>query len=194
MSAVVSPISPAEASSTVVTVEQYAAVCHRYAGPTELVRGKIIEMVRPKPIHGVVVKNVSFLLSAWVREGDRGVVDGESGIVTSRDPDSVRGPDVFFVPADHLPNGVVPEGCYTVPPTLVVEVLSQNDRWGEVRQKIDEYFAFGVEEVWVIEPELRRLDIARADVATRSLTGEADLASDVLPGFQSNLRDVFYRC
>jgi Uma2 family endonuclease len=44
----------------------------------------------------------------------------------------------------------------TVPPFLVVEILSAEDRVVRLQPKIQEYLAHGVEWVWVIDPDERR--------------------------------------
>ncbi len=44
----------------------------------------------------------------------------------------------------------------TVPPFLVVEILSPEDRLVRLQPKIQEYLAHGVEWVWVIDPDERR--------------------------------------
>jgi len=43
-----------------------------------------------------------------------------------------------------------------VPPFLVVEILSLEDRLVRLQPKIQEYLAYGVEWVWVIDPDERR--------------------------------------
>ena len=44
----------------------------------------------------------------------------------------------------------------TAPPEVAVEVLSPDDRMGDVQGKIDDYLDFGVPCVWIIQPESRR--------------------------------------
>ena len=44
----------------------------------------------------------------------------------------------------------------TVPPFLVVEILSAEDRLVRMQPKIQEYLSIGVEYVWLIDPEERR--------------------------------------
>ena len=44
----------------------------------------------------------------------------------------------------------------TVPPFLVVEILSPEDRLVRLQPKIQEYLAHGVEWVWVIDPDEHR--------------------------------------
>jgi Uma2 family endonuclease len=42
-----------------------------------------------------------------------------------------------------------------VPPLIVVEILSPDDRMSSVREKLREYFEWGVRHVWLIDPEAR---------------------------------------
>ena len=45
------------------------------------------------------------------------------------------------------------------PPLLVVEVLSKDDRAGDVQEKINDYLDFGVACVWVIDPRRRHAEV-----------------------------------
>jgi Uma2 family endonuclease len=45
------------------------------------------------------------------------------------------------------------------PPFLCVEILSPDDTAVAIRAKVEEYFAFGVPYVWVIDPTPRRGEI-----------------------------------
>ena len=44
----------------------------------------------------------------------------------------------------------------TVPPFLVVEILSPEDRMVRMQEKVAEYLAIGAECVWLIDPEERK--------------------------------------
>jgi Uma2 family endonuclease len=44
----------------------------------------------------------------------------------------------------------------TVPPFLVVEILSPEDRMARMQEKVAEYLAIGAEYVWLIDPEERK--------------------------------------
>jgi Uma2 family endonuclease len=57
----------------------------------------------------------------------------------------------------------VPEdSVLSTPPFIVIEIVSPEDRMSRVRKKIDEYLAFGVSYVWLIDPEARRADVYTA--------------------------------
>ncbi len=48
------------------------------------------------------------------------------------------------------------ERIIRTPPVVAVEVLSPDDRAGDLEEKINDYLAFGIPYVWVINPETRR--------------------------------------
>lgn len=52
--------------------------------------------------------------------------------------------------------GPIGQRIPTIPPFLVIEILSQEDRLVRLQPKIQEYLAHGVEWVWVIDPDERR--------------------------------------
>ena len=54
------------------------------------------------------------------------------------------------------------EQILTKPPFLCIEILSKDDRAGEMQERIDDYLAFGVSYVWVINPGTRRAYIHTA--------------------------------
>lgn len=53
-------------------------------------------------------------------------------------------------------SGSIGDRIPTVPPFLVIEILSREDRLVRLQPKIREYLTHGVERVWVIDPDERR--------------------------------------
>jgi len=43
------------------------------------------------------------------------------------------------------------------PPLIAIEILSLDDRLAEVRDKLEEYKAWGVAHVWLVDPQSRRM-------------------------------------
>ncbi len=78
------------------------------------------------------------------------------------------------------------------PPDLAVEVVSPNDLYYEVEEKVQEYLNAGVSLVWVIDPEVRVVRVHRADSTAAYLTENDELSGeDVLPGFRCRVRSLF---
>src|SRR5438105_2756580 len=74
--------------------------------PNELVRGRIVTMNPPTPFHGYVCANTAGILREFVQPRDLGrVMTNDSGVVTERGPDTVRGADVAFYSYQRLPKG-----------------------------------------------------------------------------------------
>jgi Uma2 family endonuclease len=78
-------------------------------------------------------------------------------------------------------------------PDVVFEVLSPEDRPGEVRTKIAEYLVRGVELVVVVDPADKTVIVHRSGtqpVILRDATDVLDLA-DAIPGFTCLVSDIF---
>jgi Uma2 family endonuclease len=158
---------------------------------TELVRGRLIVHEPPGGRHGYVAANLAFRLHQHIDlTGAGAVFVGDVGFTLHRDPDTVRGPDVAFVRKDRLPQPI-PNTYLEFAPDLVVEVLSHNDRPGEVLAKVGDWLDAGARLVWVIDPERRLARVYRAD-GTEHILEEADqlLGEDVLPGFISTIASI----
>ena len=121
--------------------------------------------------------------------GAGAVFVGDVGFTLHRDPDTVRGPDVAFV-RNRLPQPI-PNSYLEFAPDLVVDVLSDNDRPGEVLAKVGDWLDAGARLVWVVDPERRLARVYRAD-GTEHMLDETDqlLGEDVLPGFSCTLASI----
>lgn len=155
----------------------------------ELVRGEIITMPPPGGLHGVTCSKANRKLGNYIDSGPGGtLVCNDTGFITERAPDSVRGPDLSYWSKERLKE--VPVGYIEIAPDMLIEVLSPSNVWKQIRNKIKEYFAKGVKLVWVIAPEDRTLivyrqpDEGRVLHETATVTGE-----DVLPGFTCRVSD-----
>jgi Uma2 family endonuclease len=168
---------------TLVTGEELLAMGD--IGPSELVEGRIVPMSPTSHKHGIYEGNFHEFLKAFVRQHNLGkVMVGKVGIYIRRNPDTVRGADVVFISNERYAEQKKEGGFLEVAPDLVVEIMSPDDRWSEVTQKLREYFSIGVRLVWVADPEVRTVYAYRSLTDVREFT-EADTlpADDVLPGF-----------
>ncbi len=174
-----------------ITAEQFVEMT--FDAPVELVRGEIIEMARPGLRHGTVCSNVHHPVKSWSRSTNLGIVaTNDTGVVTERNPDTVRGPDLLYISRERLPGGVVTSGILEIAPDLAIEVLSPSDVWKDVLEKISEYFAAGGRAVWVVDPEDKTVHVFRPDAKPRKLSGVDVLESrDVLPGFSCQVAQFF---
>jgi Uma2 family endonuclease len=47
-------------------------------------------------------------------------------------------------------------GIFHTPPFIAIEILSQEDRLSRIQDKIEDFLAFGIPHVWVLDPRRRR--------------------------------------
>ena len=77
-------------------------------------------------------------------------------------------------------------------PDLAVEVLSPDDRPGEVRDKVDEYLTYGVVVVLVVDPDDRTVTVHRRLTPPITVHEDDKLdLDDVVTGFQCRVREIF---
>lgn len=175
-----------------LTAEEFAKLPES-GRPRELIRGEIVEMNPPDPRHGEVCIEVGAILRNFVREHRLGrVTSNDAGVVTERGPDTVRGPDIWFIQADKVPPGPLQDTYLDIVPDLVCEVVSPSDRWSSVLTKTAEYLNAGVRVVCVFDPRDQTVMIHDADSRPVTLSGDDELTRpDILPGFSVPVRTFF---
>ena len=179
--------------SQLLTAEEYGGLPD-LGYPSELVRGRIVRMNIPKPLHGLVCANIHFLLASFVKKHGLGwTFINDSGVLTRRDPDSVRGPDVAYVSYKRLPKRTrLKQDYLDIAPELAFEVRSPDDRWSKLQAKVTEFLDAGVLVVCVVDPQDEFVLVYTPDEAPRKLTGDDVLKlPSVLPGFSLRVREFF---
>lgn len=178
--------------ATYMTAERFERLAPG-AGPCELVKGEILPMSPGGVEHSAVVAKFVILLGAWSSRSKAGrVLSGEAGVVVGRDPDTVRGADALYISYKRLPRGRKPAGFLRERPELIVEVLGQKDTWEEMETKLAEYREFGVDLVWIADPQTQTVRTHPRSGKAATLHGEDELASaKLLPGFRCKVREVF---
>lgn len=178
-------------AETLLTAEAYRLLPDN-GHPTELVRGRIVNMNVPALRHAYHVSKIDRIVGNFVEEHDLGWIFVNGGVVTEHDPDSVRGPDVLFYSYNRLPKGDLPPGYGQVAPELVFEVRSPRDHWPQIHNKVAEYHAAGVIVACVLDPQTQTLTVYRADQPPQRLSGEEEFAlPDLLGDFRVPVRRFF---
>lgn len=173
-----------------LTIEEYADLQEPDEYQSELVRGFLVRQPRPGARHGRVQLRIGHRLESYVAKRGLGLVLVEAGVVFSRDPPTVRGPDVAFYTSERAPDPV-PAGFLEIAPDLAVEVLSPSNRAGEIQEKVAEYLDAGTRMVWVVDPASRTATVYRSRDEIRLLAGDDELeGGDVVPGFRARLSEL----
>jgi Uma2 family endonuclease len=180
-------------ATSLLTAEQYMALPDSFDGPTELVKGVLVTMTPPPPRHGEICFQTAYLLRRFLDEHPIGrVITNDSSMLTERDPDSVRGPDVSYYSYKQVPKGPLPRGLLSVPPEVVFEVRSQSDRWSELHSKVAEYLKVGVKAVCVLDDDTKSVHVFYPDREPQVLGSDDELSlPNILGEFQVKARQFF---
>lgn len=156
-------------------------------GGYELDQGRL-EYVSPAGArHGQTLHRLWSAMQSFVEARGLGLVLGDTFLRLG--PDTVRAPDVAFYPAERV-SSLDPDRFIEVVPALVAEILSPSNSPVEVIRRTHQFRAFGVSEIWVIEPVLRQADVITAE-SVRTLRDAAELTTPLLPGLAIPLPSLF---
>lgn len=123
----------------------------------ELVDGVLVEDEMTDYVHDAVVIFLATVLRAWVRP--LGGLVGGSDVKFQVSERRGRKADVsVYLPGDPRPPG---RGVVAVPPSIAIEVVSPRPRDArrDRLEKLEEYASFGVRFYWVVDPQLRTIEI-----------------------------------
>jgi Uma2 family endonuclease len=159
----------------------------------ELVLGELLAMAPPFFPHGRLARSLGKSLDRFSDEHDLGEVHtSEIGYRLTSNPDTVRIPDVAFLSKEQLKAAGDVQGYFPGAPVLVVEVISPNDLYTEVDEKVAEWLAHGSRLVFVVNPR-RRVVFAHRPGQRPQTLGIDDVldGEDVVPGWSMPVRDLF---
>lgn len=132
--------------------------------------GRLENYLESNPIGGVYLSNTTFMIGA-----------------------NERMPDVSFVSYTRFPEDGEPSGKWEIAPDLAVEVISPTDIWDKVNRKVREYFAAGVQQVWLISQPEQEVMVYDSPTRISVVTADEDLTSEtLLPGFKCRVGNLFH--
>jgi len=179
------------APAKLLTAEEYALLPDE-GQRTELRRGVVVTINLPGFRHGEVCGNVYHYVDNFVREHKLGrTLTNDSGIITERNPDTVRGADVSFYSYQRVPKGQSPVGYAGASPEIVFEVVSPSNTRRAIKEKIGEYVKAGVNVVCVIDPQHKTVNLEYPELPTDKLQGDDLLTFTELPGFSLAVKKLF---
>ena len=158
----------------------------------ELRRGVVVVMNPPGFRHGEVCSNIHHYVDNFVRDQQLGrTLTNDSGIITERDPDTVRGADISFYSYQRVLKGQSPLGYAGASPEIVFEVVSPYNTRKDIAIKTGEYLQAGVNVVCVVDAQHGVVNLHYPDQPSATLRGDDQLAFAELPGFTLPVRKLF---
>ncbi len=169
--------------------------------PFELTGGEVVNLAPNVAGHRWVVQRLFLALHGYLTTRQAGHVAIETPFVLKDDVDWVKGsrtPDLSFYHAERWAAYTTStpdrkEKPYILVPDLAIEVVSPNDRYSEIQDKVDGYLADGLQVIWVVDPQRRTVVIHTADSDQQTIRRDSDVLADddVLPGFSVPVKSLF---
>ncbi len=155
----------------------------------EYLYGRVVKKPLPKREHSLVQLRIGQKLGNWIDGGAPGEASTEQRCILSTPSERhAQLPDVAWF--SRTPELDDHHNALT-PPDLAVEVLSPDDPYRRVKDKIRIYLEAGTKVVWLVDPERRTVEVFRRSREPEAITDEGVLEDPVLPGFRLSLVDLF---
>ena len=148
----------------------------------ELLNGSLAEEEVPSYVHEILVILLGSLFRGWIVPQGGFVAGSEVKFAVTSDRG--RKPDLtVFFPGRPRPSA---RGPVEIPPDVAVEIVSATPRDGrrDRVEKVAEYAAFGVRFYWIVDPQLRSLEILEltGDGTYRHVLGATSGCIESVPG------------
>jgi len=136
-------------TKTEVSAEEYLHMTFEY--DAEFVRGEIVQRGEPDNLHSQLQLLILLRLAEL---GQRQPVFPRPELRLKLAPNVYRIPDISVF-GNEEPDEEVPSH----PPLAVIEILSPDDRYSVLIEKLEEYRTWGVPHIWVVDGPNRRFSI-----------------------------------
>jgi len=158
--------------------------------PGELVEGRLEEEEVPDYLHELLVSLLVTTLNNWISSRGGLVAGSEAKFAVGARRG--RKPDVtVYLPGSRRPPA---RGLIRVPPDIAIEIVSPTPRDGrrDRVEKTAEYAAFGVAWYWLLDPQLRSLEILQLAAGGRYLhvLGATHGTIETVPGCEGLTLDL----
>jgi Uma2 family endonuclease len=173
-----------------VTVREFEKFPFQEDKRYELDDGELIVTEKPPYLHNLVVGRITFAMCRFLETrliGEALISENAYRLSAS----ICRSPDLAVILGDHyeelLDAKVIP-----IIPEIVAEVLSPSETPRMIHRKLKQYFEAGVKEVWLIDPDVREIEVwTGPTLPDHALGGGAVLEGSLLPGFYLPLEELF---
>lgn len=161
----------------------------------EVVNGREVETPHMTALASWFASQLATSVALYGKEMNLGCAVVETLFRLRVAPEYSRRPDVAFVSYERWPKDKMEgldQNTWPVTPDLAAEVVSKHDEVEALLEKLEEYFAAGVRQVWVMVPKKALIYVYDSFTRVRILTRDDVLEGGaVLPGFSLVLKEFF---
>lgn len=161
-------------------------------GRVEWIYEAIVEYPQRPAIDGGLAYAAYFHLYSYLQASGVGQVFRPApAFMLQSMPRLVRIPDVAFLSAFRPSNAHVAAIC-DFAPNLIVEVMTQRERQGEIEDRVRDFLKTGTEMAWIVDFETRTCEVRHRSGERRVFTRNEKLrAPSLLPRLNLGVYEIF---
>lgn len=160
--------------------------------PYQLIGGELIMTPAPIPYHQKILGNIFFEMKKFVEKNNLGEVYPPPTDVYFSETDTYQ-PDILFISKNRL--NIIGEKKIEGPPDLIIEILSPETAYYDLRVKKDTYEKSGVKEYWIVDPIKKSIEIyenrEKKFELIASIEGKGKIESRLIKGFSVEIEVLF---
>jgi Uma2 family endonuclease len=136
-------------AKTQIGVEEYLGLVFDDRPEPDYVHGEVVERTLPTLVHGQIQALLIVLLAQLLPRLQLTLITEPRLQIES---------DLYRVADVAVYQGPRPEGRYgTSPPLIAIEIVSPDDRYNDLTERLEDYRRWGVKHVWLVDPQRKRL-------------------------------------
>lgn len=172
------------------TIKEYRELPE--GSPYQLIEGELVMTPAPTPRHQRISSKLFKRIDAFVEKTSAGLLY-YSPIDIYLEEENAYQPDIILVSTAR--KDIIKEDAIHGAPDMVIEILSPSTAYYDLRKKFRVYERSGVQEYWIVDPEMLSIEIYGNEkghfVQTARAEGEGEVESGVLKGLKVSVEGVF---
>lgn len=172
------------------TYEDYAKLPE--GAPYQLIGGEFVMTLSPTPYHQEISQKLEFRILSYIEKNNLGRLYHAPLDVFLSEGDVYQS-DIMFISRKRLE--IIGKKKIEGAPDIVIEVLSPGTAYYDLRKKYKVYEEHGVREYWIVDPELKKIEVYENQNEKFKIYSEAEgegtVSSKVLDKLIISLHEVF---
>lgn len=160
--------------------------------PYQLIGGKLIMNPSPIPYHQEISRKLSQKIGSFIEENNLGTLYYAPLDVILGEQEAYQ-PDIIFISNDNA--NIIGEKNIQGAPDMVIEILSPETAYYDLREKFRVFEERGVKEYWIVDPGLKKIEIYENQDKKFKIYSEAEgegvVSSKLLDGLSISLIEIF---
>lgn len=170
-----------------LTFDDFENLPDEQADYKELVDGELVDVSGNNGGHNKLKAELLFRLILFAKQKNLGLAITEQEFAFGS---NAHGPDIALIATAKMGLFDEKKRIQRYVPDFAIEIVSPNDRWRTLMDKVLRYREYGTSEVWIFDHEAKRALVFSQNRET--VLGEADdFAPEQLPGLVIPLRELF---